>query len=969
MANITGTDAADLITGTSGADFVQGLNGDDRIFGDGAPSILGPVNTNFEFSTVDGRVPDRALSITLRDGNFVYAWEAIGSDGERRDIFAQVVRPDGTFASDVLTVNSNTANDQLNFDLTATPTGGFAISWVSTDQLTLPLRDAVMFAVFDESGTKTITDKALLSTTNSFQSVSHVLSSSEEFYIVAWVDDDGSESNVFYSLHDQNLQSITPIGGYSNDAVLVNTSSGVEQPASNVNVAKLSDDFFLITWQADLVGDVGNGIFGAVFDGGRFTATGQQVVTETLLSSDATSTLNNPKASAIGGNKIVILWEAETPLGSTELRLRIYDQSTLAPHSAEINVGNSAVRDGKNASIHATDDGSFLIIWESTNDTTQNTEIVGQKYNSSGEELTDIFVVASEVDKNLLSPTASLVGADDIVVGWASPDSADPSIGTLTGQIFTLFDVATQPYSSNDTLYGGGGNDTLDGGSGDDILTGGDGSDTFIFTGAFGHDILNDFDPATDSIEIYNDNGLLVPLSSLTEEIDQDGNAVFILDSENSITIAPGTVPRSSGAPFTLNVAPQADGSKLFEVFLTTAADSGALGVDDISFILSHDINELAIDPDSILPPPQLLSLYASNYDQTLGTLAFGALSIPPLTSFDEPILTFKGQLLNPEDQVSITIDQIAVDGVSLPQVTQDFTLSKASVDVSLYDRFGRALEGGEVTSFVESAGTQLYIQVGSKSSTTTTFDIIARPERLAETIGFTLEASGEILSFETSDILSAWLSEINDTIPQSVNFASIAPLSDTSPLPIGEETVIATFEVANPSSITISEAYLGEFSQPMIVRNEVNASTELDSLSIFEIDTGSNVRFAAQKILDDVNAREVTANDALQALRLAVGLEKTSGPTEWHDFIAADMNGDGKVTANDALNILKYAVGLEDGEPARWVFVDQNIDSSEISRTNTTYNEGVTINALESNSSVEMIGILVGDVNGSYIA
>jgi Ca2+-binding RTX toxin-like protein len=965
MANITGTEAADLLIGTSSADFLQGLSGDDRIFGDGTPSILGPIGATIQFDT-DGVVPDRAQSAILGNGNVVYAWEAIGSNGSR-DIFAQIIRPDGTPVSGVITVNSNTIDDQFKFDLSTTPTGGFTISWVSINQLTLPQRDAVALAVFDESGAK-LTGKVILSTTDNFQSVVHDISSSEEFYIVAWVEDDGSESNVFYSLYNLNLQSITPLTSYSNDAVLVNTTSGIEQPASNVAVAKLSEDFFFVTWQARLVDDAGSGVFGAVFDGGRLTAGGQQKVAETLLSSDATSTLKNPQAIAISGNNVVVLWEAETPLGATELRLRIYDQETLAPSSSEITVGGLAEGENTGASLQATDDGGFIIVWESMNSTTPYKEIVAQKYNSSGEPLTDIFVVAADADGDLLSPSASLLGSNDIIVGWTSPDSTGSQEGALIGRVFSLFDVATQPYSSNDVLYGGGGNDTLDGGAGDDILTGGAGSDTFVFTGEFGHDILNDFDSATDAIEIYGVDGLRVSLSSLTEEVDQNGNTVFTLDNENSITIAPGTVPRSGGAPLTLSVTPQANGSKLFEVFVTTAADSGELGVDDISFILSHDLTELIIDEASILATPQLLSLSAENYNASLGTLAFGGLSVPPFTSFDTPILTFEGQLIDPAGQVSISIDQIVADGVALPQVTQDFALSKATVDVTLYDRFGRTLEGGDVASFVESAGTQFYVQAASTSGGNTTFEIIARPERLAETIGFKLEASGDILSFEVADSLSTWLSEENKG-DQTVNFASIAPLSGTSALPIGEETVVATFEVANPTDIIISEAYLGDFYQPTVVRNEVTASAELGGLTIFEVDTGANVSFSAEKPLDEVSASHVTANDALQALRLAVGLEKTSGPTEWHDYIAADMNGDGRVTANDALNILKYAVGLQDVAPARWVFLDRDIETSTISRANTEYDEGLTITALESSSSVEMIGILVGDVNGSYIA
>ncbi|MGY6535904.1 MAG: dockerin type I domain-containing protein, partial [Pararhodobacter sp.] len=47
------------------------------------------------------------------------------------------------------------------------------------------------------------------------------------------------------------------------------------------------------------------------------------------------------------------------------------------------------------------------------------------------------------------------------------------------------------------------------------------------------------------------------------------------------------------------------------------------------------------------------------------------------------------------------------------------------------------------------------------------------------------------------------------------------------------------------------------------------------------------------------------TAGDALDVLRMAVGLNPSFGPAQAQNFIAADMNGDGQVTAADALEIL----------------------------------------------------------------
>ena len=103
--------------------------------------------------------------------------------------------------------------------------------------------------------------------------------------------------------------------------------------------------------------------------------------------------------------------------------------------------------------------------------------------------------------------------------------------------------------------------------------------------------------------------------------------------------------------------------------------------------------------------------------------------------------------------------------------------------------------------------------------------------------------------------------------------------------------------------------------------------------------------------------------------VNLAVGLDKSDGTADWHDYIAADINKDGRVGADDALNILKFAVGLTDGPSADWVFVDGDADYSEINCKNTDYDGDILINDVMTDLSINMTGILVGDVDGSYIA
>jgi hypothetical protein len=130
------------------------------------------------------------------------------------------------------------------------------------------------------------------------------------------------------------------------------------------------------------------------------------------------------------------------------------------------------------------------------------------------------------------------------------------------------------------------------------------------------------------------------------------------------------------------------------------------------------------------------------------------------------------------------------------------------------------------------------------------------------------------------------------------------------------------------------------------------------------------------------VNA--VTSADALAALRIAVGLNpnpdpdgtgpKTAPAVSPYQIMAADVNGSGTVTSADALAILRMAVKLSTAVPQEWMFVEEKRDFWDeatqkftLSRTSATWDR--TITADPASGAVNLVGILKGDVNGSWVA
>jgi hypothetical protein len=145
------------------------------------------------------------------------------------------------------------------------------------------------------------------------------------------------------------------------------------------------------------------------------------------------------------------------------------------------------------------------------------------------------------------------------------------------------------------------------------------------------------------------------------------------------------------------------------------------------------------------------------------------------------------------------------------------------------------------------------------------------------------------------------------------------------------------------------------------------------DSFS-FDLSQGASGRLEATRPLTTGDPT-ITADDALDVLRLAVGLTPGFGAPSAANFIAADIDGDGQVTASDALDVLRAAVGLSSPNTPRWVFVGtEDLDNLTLSASNTTFESGLTINGLSDLvSGLSMTGILLGKMdpaplNGSSV-
>jgi Ca2+-binding RTX toxin-like protein len=90
-----------------------------------------------------------------------------------------------------------------------------------------------------------------------------------------------------------------------------------------------------------------------------------------------------------------------------------------------------------------------------------------------------------------------IYGEDD-----SSESSADPAYGEDAPEDPNLYPDLIYGGNGIDTIYGGDGNDTIEGGAGNDLLYGGELNDVFVFRTGDGVDVIFDFQPEYDIIQI-----------------------------------------------------------------------------------------------------------------------------------------------------------------------------------------------------------------------------------------------------------------------------------------------------------------------------------------------------------------------------------------------------------------------------------------------------------------------------------
>jgi hypothetical protein len=228
------------------------------------------------------------------------------------------------------------------------------------------------------------------------------------------------------------------------------------------------------------------------------------------------------------------------------------------------------------------------------------------------------------------------------------------------------------------------------------------------------------------------------------------------------------------------------------------------------------------------------------------------------------------------------------------------------------------------------------------------------------------------------------WTVLANTISPSAILVGGFESGSGTESGPVQIGTLQLVYGPDSPGvEAVFSQIVVGAASGADLVLNVAHDTTNSQgSWSVSGLPIGSYALSASHNAADTGNA--ITSADALAALRIAVGLnpntdpDGSAGPLQPlrispYQIMAADVNGNGTVTSSDALAILRMAVKLPSALPREWFFVEEDRDfwseatsSYTLTRTAAAWDRAMEVE-LTSDTTLNLVGILKGDVNGSW--
>ena len=298
--------AALLKNGRTAVVWQGGTNGQQSIY-------LRLLSTNGTFvNTADIRVntwtsnqQSAPVIAALDTGNAAVAWSSQNQDGSQEGVYARVVKPDGTFLSNVFRVNQTTSFNQKSPAVAKLTNGNFVVVWVAENQglslvqladMGIPGRVDIYGRLYNASGLA-LGGEFKVNATNNFCGDPDVCGTADGGFSVVWAQKEAKGTNSL----DIYLRNFRSDGAPDNLPVRVNSFTYGDQFRPQITRMNLAQ---MVVWTS--MGQDGSweGVFGRLLNGEEFSSEEFRVNTATV------SQQFHPAVASDGNNRFLVAWSS-----------------------------------------------------------------------------------------------------------------------------------------------------------------------------------------------------------------------------------------------------------------------------------------------------------------------------------------------------------------------------------------------------------------------------------------------------------------------------------------------------------------------------------------------------------------------------------------------------------------------------------------------------------------------------------
>jgi hypothetical protein len=196
----------------------------------------------------------------------------------------------------------------------------------------------------------------------------------------------------------------------------VNTYTTGNQYAASV--AHDGSGNFVVVWASDThTGEDQDGIFGQLYD-----SAGNAVGGEFHVNTYTTNSQYDPKVAMNPSGNFVVVW---TSVGQDGDGYGVFGQrfdATGTPQGSEFQVNTTTTSTQYWSGVAMTDLGTFVVVWSSGQYATQNYDVFGQRFSSSGSKVGGEFQISTQTGMAARQPAVATDNDGDFAVAWAQRD-------------------------------------------------------------------------------------------------------------------------------------------------------------------------------------------------------------------------------------------------------------------------------------------------------------------------------------------------------------------------------------------------------------------------------------------------------------------------------------------------------------------------------------------------------------------